>query len=113
MQEESFTTDEESFITYEDSFSTMLRDAEWWDVKFFHKNEILPEDIWFIEDYEGDVLKSQGNLIRSCTTPVCFEDMRRWKLLKLIQRQAQMWMLQENKFMLYVSQVPGRVSTSQ
>ena len=52
MQEESFTTDEESFITYEESFSTMLRDAEWWDVKFFHKNEILPADAWFIEDYE-------------------------------------------------------------
>ena len=53
------------------------------------------------------------SFIRSCTTPVYFDDMRRWKLLKLIQCQAQMWMLQENKFMLYVSQVPGRVSTSQ
>ena len=46
------TTDKESFTTDEESFSTMLRDAEWWDVKFFHKNEILPADAWFIEDYE-------------------------------------------------------------
>ena len=38
MQEVSSTTDEESFTTDEESFSTMLRDAEWWDVKFFHKN---------------------------------------------------------------------------
>ena len=35
----------------------MIRDAEWWDVKFFHKNEILPADAWFIEDYEGVILK--------------------------------------------------------
>ena len=55
----------------------------------------------------------EKDFIRSCTTPVCFEDMSGWKLLKLIQCQAQKWKLQENKFMLYVSQVPGRVSTSQ
>ena len=111
MQEESFTTDEESFITYEESFSTMLRDAEWWDVKFFHKNEILPDDTWFIEDYEKCFEKeiSYGVVLH----PYVLDVMRSWKLLKLIQRQAQKWMLQENKFMLYVSQVPGRVSTSQ
>ena len=50
--EESYSTDEESLTTDEGSFSTMIRDAEWWDVKFFHKNEILPADAWFIEDYE-------------------------------------------------------------
>ena len=45
--------------------------------------------------------------------PYVLDDMRSWKLLKLIQRQAQKWKLQENKFMLYVFQVPGRVSTDQ
>ena len=66
-----------------ESFSTMLRDAECWEVKFFHRNEILPEDIWFIEDYEGDVLKSQGNLIRSCTTPVCLGCYEKLKVIEI------------------------------
>ena len=72
-------------------------------LKIYDSLKIMKEMFWKVKEI------SYGVVLH----PYVLDVMRSWKLLKLIQRQAQKWMLQENKFMLYVSQVPGRVSTSQ